>query len=217
MSILDYSLSQITSRILLNLPSRFDKTATSNVYYFFEAIANAFQLNTLQIDELFRQTSLTSASGEYVDDYINQLTKIGRYPSGVVYLDTDETDANYIERYKNTVYVYNSTRSGLSQIVIDMNGNAPLNMYTGNKRGAYANARYYFNEGTRSVWGNGANDPFKGYIEFSRRPNSWVLDEMRKLVNKCRGFGIQIFLKYPDGDDLDITSDGGTYELTVLV
>lgn len=210
----NFSLSQITDRIMLTLPAKFSRETTSNVYKFFQALGDAFILNSLQVDELFKQTSLTAASGDYVDDYIGGLSGLGRYPSGTVYLDNDETDANYKLRYKRTIFRYNTTKNGLKQIVIDMVGNEPEDMYTGNKRGAYANGRYYYNSGSMAVWGSGTNNPFVGYIEFSRKPNYWIINELRKTINLCRGYGIKIYLKYPQDDDLDIVFVDGEFERT---
>lgn len=216
MAINSFTLANITDRILLTLPSKFTKESTSNVYKFFEAIGNAFLITTEQIDELFRQTNLDTATGAYVDDYVGQLAKLGRFRTGTVYLDADETDTALKTKYKRTISVYNSTKEGLSQIVIDFNGTRPMNMYIGKKRGAYANARYYFNSGSLATYGSAVNNPFVGYIEFSRRPNSWILAEMRKTLNKCRGYGIKIYLKYPDDDDLDIVLADGSYDRVVL-
>ncbi len=210
MSILNYTLSEITNRIILNLPVRFIKDESSNVYKLFQAIADGFMISTTQIDELFRQTSLTTATGSYTDEYISSLSAIGRYKEGVVYPNNDETDEDYKQRYKNTIYVYNSTKLGLKQIVIDMLGNEPFDMYTGSKKGAFANGRYYYNSGFGAVYGDGEDNPFVGYIEFLRRPAPIYLEELRKTINKCRGYGITIYLKYPSTDDLTISFDEGT-------
>lgn len=216
MAILNYSLSDITNRIILNLPSRFIKDESSNVYKLFQAIAEGFSLNTTGIDELFGQTSLAHASGGYVDDYISQLSGLGRYRDGTVYVGSDETDDQYKTRYKNTIYVYNATKPGIRQVVIDMVGNPPVDMYTANKRGAYPNARYYYNDGV-SVYGAAGNDPFKGYIEFSRKPNPYIINELLVTIRKCKAFGVTIYLKYPQEDDLSIVFGDGVYERVILV
>lgn len=214
MAINNFSLADLTERIMLVLPARFSRETSAYVYKFFEAICNGYILNTTSADELFRQTSLAGATGEYVDMYVNQISGLGRYREGNVYTDDDETDAQLISRYKNTIYTYNSTRDGLSQVVIDFIGNPPYQMYTANKRGAYAAGRYYFNNGHQSTYGNEDSTPFTGYIEFSREPNEWLKEELRITLNKCRGYGINIYLKWPTTDDLDIDLDEGSYERT---
>lgn len=215
MAILNYSLADITNRIILNLPVRFIRDETSNVYKLFEAIAEGFSLNTAMVDELFRQTALGTVASGYVDDYIGQLSGIGRFREGTVYLDDDESDDQYKERYKSNIYVYNATKPGLRTIVIDMVGNAPVDMYTANRRGAYSNAHYFYDDGS-SIYGNGANAPFTGYIEFSRKPNPWIIDELRKTIYKCKAQGIIIYLKYPQTDDLDIVFSEGSFERAYL-
>lgn len=217
MAINNFSLSDLTERIMLVLPARFSRETSAYTYKFFEALCDGFILNSSSADELFKQTSLAGASGEYVDAYISELSGLGRYKEGNVYLDDDENDEQLITRYKNTIYTYNSTKNGLRQVVIDFIGNPPMYMYTANKRGAYAGGRYYYNDGHGSTYGREGNIPFTGYIEFSREPNEWLKEELKTTLNKCRGYGITVYLKWPSTDDLDVEFEDGELERAELV
>lgn len=198
MPINNFSLSDITRRIIINLPVKFNAEDGTNVYKFFEAIANGFQITSDKIDELAMQTNLVTATGVYVDNYINGLADMGRYASGVVYLDANETDQQYKDRFNNTIYVHNSTKPGLQQIFIDFFESTPRYMYTGTRNGAFADAEYFYDTGIEALWGADSYQPYTGYIELYRKPNDWILDQLLVALRKAQGYGVDLFIVYPD-------------------
>lgn len=209
MSISNFSLSDITRRIIINLPIKFNSDEGTNVYKFFEAIAAGFQISSEKIYELSMHTNMVTATGIYVDQYINGLADMGRYASGVVYPDADETDDQYKDRFKNTVYVYNSTKPGLQQIFLDFFESSPRYMYTGKRNGAFANAEYFYDTGIEAVWGAESYQPYTGYIELYRKPNDWVIEQLLVTLRKAQGYGVDLFIVYPDPalEDTELTID----------
>jgi hypothetical protein len=201
MPINNFSLSDLTRRIIINLPVKFNAEEGTNVYKFFEAIADGFQLTSTQVDELSMQTNLVTATGVYVDSYISGLANMGRYASGIVYVDGDESDANYKQRYKHVIYKHNSTKPGIQQIFIDFFGNTPKDMYTGKRDGAFANIESFFNSGNQALWGSNTSLSYTGYIELYREPEAWYLDQLLVALRKAVGFGIDLFIIYPQNDD----------------
>jgi len=161
MPIKNFTLQDITKRIMLSLPSRFTRDEQSNVYKLFESIADVFKIDTDKIDELILQTNLETASGAYLDQYISGLAGFGRLNSSFqAMLETEddfdiiaedgsrlylpdyqegvpEDDDQYRDRFQSVIYEYNSTKSGLQQIVIDFAFEDPLDMYAGVQRGSY--------------------------------------------------------------------------------
>lgn len=213
----NFSLSDLTRRIIINLPSKYDSEEGTNVYKFYEALAAGFQIVSDKIYELSFQTNLSTASGAYVDSYIGGIANMGRYASGVVYLDGDETDQQFKDRFKQTVYVYNSTKPGLQQIFIDFFESLPRYMYTGTRNGAFANAEYFYDTGNEAIWGANSFLPYTGYIELYRKPNDWQLDQLLITLRKASGFGIDLFIVYPpeseEIEELTIDFDEGSGEL----
>jgi hypothetical protein len=201
MPINNFSLYDLTRRIIINLPSKFDAEEGTNVYKFFEAIANGFQLTSNKIDELAMQTNLVTATGVYVDDYINGLAAMGRYTSGIVYPDSNEADQQYKDRYKSTIYKHNSTKTGLQQIFIDFFESTPRYMYTGARNGAFGDAGYFYDSGNLALWGADTYKPYTGYIELYRKPNEWVIEQLLVSLRKAQGFGIDLFIVFPDESD----------------
>lgn len=227
MGVKNFNLQDITSRIILSLPSRFSREEETNVYKFFETLADTFKINTDKIDELITQTNLDTASGSYLDQYISGLAGFGRLNStfqsilqtedefdivleqeeGYLYLPdfssgAVETDGEYRDRYKSVLYTYNSTRTGLRQIIIDFFYEDPTDMYAGSKRGAYSSnitqhARYYHNDSIYSKYGAGGNTAFIGYIELTRKPDEGIIDILCNHLAAAKACGIKLYLKYP--------------------
>lgn len=226
MGVKNFSLSDITKRIMLTLPSRFSREDSSNVYKFFETISDTFKLNLDKIDEVITQSNLDTASGEYLDQYISGLAGFGRLKSNYqgnlgtedsfeiitedgdslylpeIYLNETESDQEYRERYLDILYTYNPTKSGLTQIVIDFAYVNPSDMYASARRGSYTSgqtqhSKYFFTDSKFSYYGSGSASPYVGFIELSQRPNDYVIDLLCDHISKAKGFGIKIFLKYP--------------------
>lgn len=284
MAINSYALSDLVTRIQLTLPSKFDTTDTNtDIYAFWQGICSMLKLDTDLLDELFRQTNLTSASGLYVDQYITSLTKLSRLTlytissgsvvgnttlgvSGTVYnpstapiygispgqqiylagngimdsytvstgyvagtnpitLSTPltanasgyiyimESDASYKNRYYNDVFIYNCTKAGINQIVIDLTGSAPFAMYATAKRGAYMsgavgdnidlnNPGYYYDDPSFfATYGDPSPKAFTAYVQFSARPFGSATDPnfiyLCKTIDSIRAQGITVYLYYP--------------------
>lgn len=226
MAVKNFTLQDITKRIMLSLPSRFTREEQSNVYKFFESIADVFQINTNKIDELITQTNLETASGAYLDQYISGLAGFGRLNSTYqAMLETEddfdiidedgsrlylpdyqegvtEDDDQYRDRYQDVLYNYNSTKQGLRRIVIDFAYEDPSDMYTGAKRGAYysietLHAKNYFNDPSTGRYGAGGDVAFIGYIELTRRPQEELIDILCKHLTDAKAWGIKLYLKYP--------------------
>jgi hypothetical protein len=191
MSFNNFTPEDIVERIQLVLPSRFTRSVSSELYKFLLGLAGVLKISSDEVDEVFRQTNLYSASGTYVDDYITGLSKLGR--------KTGESDDNYKTRYYNRVYVYNCSKTGLEQIVIDITGQPPQGMYSSAKRGVFANARYYYNDTDfRSTYGVNSTAAFTGYIQFKTKPPTAYLDELCKTINEAKAAGVTIYLFYPN-------------------
>lgn len=222
----NFSLSELTERIILSLPSRFTKEESTNVYKFFQTLAHSFSINSDKIDELIIQTGVDTASGEYLDQYITGLAGFGRlngrYQDGlstedefeIVTEDSDnlylptfssgeiETDQEYRDRYKDIAYTYNSSKDGIRQIVIDFAYMYPTDMYSGSRRGVYVSTttqhtKKFFSDPGRSQYGNGGNTAFVGYIELIQRPQEEVIDVLCEHIERAKGYGIQLYVKYP--------------------
>jgi len=226
MTVKNFTLQDITKRIMLSLPSRFTRDEQSNVYKFFESIADVFKIDTDKIDELITQTNLETASGAYLDQYISGLAGFGRLNSNYqAMLETEddfdiiaedgtrlylpdyqegvpEDDIQYRERFNSVIYDYNSTRVGLRQIVVDFTYEYPVDMYAGSKRGAYysietIHAKNYFNDPSTGRYGAGGDVAFIGYIELTRRPNQELIDVLCSHLTAAKALGIKLYLKYP--------------------
>lgn len=226
MGVKNYTLSDITKRIMLSLPSRFSREEHLNVYKLFESIGDVFKINADKIDEVITQTNLDSASGDYLDSYINGLAGFGRlnmrYQGALgtedefelitesgdnlyvpdISMTEEETDQEYRDRYSKSIYVYNSTKSGLNQLIIDFAYIYPKRLYSGALRGAYASdpsshAKYFFADETRSTFGDGGNTAFVGYIELTERPPADLVELLCDQIEKAKGYGIQVYVKYP--------------------
>lgn len=226
MAIKNFTLQELTKRIMINLPSRFTREEETNVYKFFETIAESFSIDTDKIDELITQTNLNTASGEYLDRYISGLAGFGRlnlrYQDGLstedefeivaedgdnLYLPTFssgeiETDQEYRDRYTDIIYTYNCSKDGIRQIVIDFTYMYPSSMYAGSRRGSFASsesshAKNFFSDSSNSIYGNGSPTSFKGYIEFLQKPPSEIIETLCDHIEAAKGYGIKIYLKYP--------------------
>lgn len=216
MALLNLSLSDIISRIYVVLPTKFSRETTTELYAMIYGIGNVLKINSDQVDQLIAQTNLTTASGTYVDDYISDLSQIGRRRSLID--GSSETDANYKQRFFKNVYEYNSTHDGLQSVVFDLMGTNPYNMYVSTRRGLYLNARGYCNDAPfTSIYGDSNPSPYIAYIEFARKPNEYIVEDICKTVAACKASGIRIYLKYPVGNPLEVTDFSGTYEETILV
>ena len=208
----NFAASGIVERILVTLPSKFSKENTTNLYKFLTGLAEAFKINSDMVDELVRQTNLTSASGEYVDEYIEDLISLGRKDG--------ESDEDYKARYKNLTFKYNCSKNGIESIVIDLMGKKPVNMYPLVKRGAYLNAKFYYNDSElRSVYGSDLSNPYKAYIEFARKPNKLIFDDMCRYIDASRACGVKVYLYYPQYNDLNVDEDSefleGSFERVI--
>lgn len=221
-----FTLADITKRMLLALPVRFTKEESSNVYKFFESMADSFKIDADKIDELIAQTNLLSASGDYLDDYIQGLAGFGRLKSSVQdVLDTEnfiditteddilvltpghqenvrESDAAYRDRFLNIIYNYNSTKNGIKNIVIDFVFQEPISMQAGVKRGAFysspeSHSKYFYNDPLYSFYGSFDAAAFTGYIELSERPDEELLEQLCIHVQNAKAYGIEIVIKYP--------------------
>lgn len=194
MPINNYDISKIVDRIMLVMPSKFDRGTHTNLYAFWSGIAEALHINTKMVDELFRQTNLASASGEYVDVYISDLAGLGR--------KSGESDEAYKTRYLNNIFVYNCTTKGIRQIVIDYTGESPYLMYNTSKRGAFTDSRYYYNDPTfRATYASDNLNSFKGYIRFLEKPfknDPEKFDELCKTINAVKASGVKIYIVYPE-------------------
>jgi hypothetical protein len=226
MGVKNYTLSDITKRIMLTLPARFTREEQSNVYKFFDSIADVFKLDTDKIDELITQTNLETASGAYLDQYISGLAGFGRLNSSFqsiletedefdiidedgsrLYLPDyneglEEDDNQYRDRYNSVLFDYNSTRQGLRQVIVDFTYEYPVDMYAGAKRGAYysietLHAKNYFNDPSTGRYGAGGDVAFIGYIELTRRPQEELIDILCKHLTDAKAWGIKLYLKYP--------------------
>lgn len=221
-----FTLEDITERIMLTLPVRFTREQSSNVYKFFESLADSFQIDGDKIDELIAQTNLSSASGEYLDQYIQGLIGVGRLKNSVqdvlgteedieisnevdelflmpgFGLNRKESDPAYKSRGQYILYDYNSTKQGLKQIVIDFAFKEPTNMYTGSRRGAFysneiSHAKYFFNDPVQSYYGTYDLQAFTGFIELKERPDEELLEQLCNHIANAKAYGIQIYIKYP--------------------
>ena len=211
---------------MLTLPVRFTQEESSNVYKFFETLSHSFQIDTDKIDELIAQTNLTTATGAYLDEYIQGLVGFGRlknsiqdtletesdieiiseddveiltpgYQSGVI-----ETDTAYRDRYLNVLYTYNSTKSGISSVIVDFAFQTPKEMYSGSRRGAFysspsSHSKYFFNDPSYSHYGSGDPGYFTGYIELTQRPDEELIEQLCTHVQNAKAYGIQLYIKYP--------------------
>jgi hypothetical protein len=234
-----FTLADITKRILLALPVRFTKEESSNVYKFFESMADSFYIDTEKIDELIAQTNISSASGDYLDEYIQGLAGFGRLKSSVQdVLDTEdyqditdeenvviltpeyqhgvkESDPAYKDRFINVLYNYNSTKDGIKNIVIDFAFQEPKEMNTGVKRGAFYSAptshsKNFYNDPGYSHYGSFDIAAFTGFIELSQKPDDDLLEQLCIHIQNAKAYGIQIYVKYPLVGILD-----GSYVYTI--
>lgn len=221
-----FTLEDITERIMLTLPVRFTREQSSNIYKFFESLADSFQIDADKIDELIAQTNLSSASGEYLDQYIQGLIGIGRLKNSVqdvlateedieisnedddlflmpwLGLNRKESDPAYKDRGDYILYKYNPTGTGLRQIVIDFSFQEPVNMYTGSRRGAFyssetSHSKYFFNDPVQSYYGAYDIQAFTGFIELKKRPDDELIEQLCNHIQNAKAFGIQIYIKYP--------------------
>jgi hypothetical protein len=207
----NYSIQDIVDRIAIHMPSAYTRDDASQLIGILKSIAEVLKINTDLMDEMERQTMLVSATGEYVDEYITDLSKIGRK-------NNTELDEDYKTRYKNCTYKYNCTKQGLKLVVIDLVGNSPYNMYNGNKKGVYYNSKSYYDDAPfKSTYGAGSNTTYVGYIEFSRKPNIYVIDDLCKIINDTMAKGVKIYLKYPPGNSLTPDFNTSLSERVVLV
>ena len=201
----NFTIEDNLERIYLNLPSKFTRDNTSVVYALISGLAAALKINTDVIDELFRQTNFDSSSGSYVDNYINGLIDLGRQDS--------ESDDDYKFRYNQLMFTYNCTKPGMEQVVIDIMGKRPYKMYNGNVLGAYLNGRYYYTDSPGlSFYGDSTDAAFTGIIEFARKPNSLIFDQLCITLAKCKAEGINIFLKYPLANQTVVDLTSAIYE-----
>lgn len=222
----DFTLADITKRIMLVLPVRFTQEESSNVYKFFETLSHSFQIDADKIDELIAQTNLTTATGSYLDQYIQGLAGFGRLKNSIQdTLETEsdieilseddveiltpgyqsgvpETDTAYRDRYLNVLYTYDSTKTGLRSVIIDFAFQDPKEMYSGSRRGGFysstsSHSKYFFNDPVYSHYGSGDPGYFTGYIELAVRPDEELIDQLCLHVENAKAYGIQLYIKYP--------------------
>ena len=186
MSKLNLSIEDIVERIVITLPSKFTRDTESILYKFLKGVAQIFQISSNQLDDLFERTSL-AATDTYLDKYINDLTNIGR--------KNDEEDEDYVERYYKYVFTYNTTKSGIKQIVFDVLGYYPTALVD-KQRAMFWNAKFYWND-EDSIWGKESGEPFVGYVVLNQTPTNEQIDELCKIINDNKAAGVQIFLKIP--------------------
>jgi hypothetical protein len=215
MGIKNFQISDIVDRIYMTLPTKFTRDASSNLYAFLSGLSSALQLNDSQIDELYRQTNLITASGEYLDDYVVGLSNIGR--------KYGESDDDYRNRYLSYTYKYGNSKQGIQNVVVDIVGNSPMAMYVGRKRGAYFNGRKYLNSNNATcIAGASSSQAYTGYIQFSRKPNKYVLQELIETIEAAKAFGVQIYLVYPATNNLiidtssEMSSNTGSERVVIL-
>lgn len=207
MAITGLQTSGIVERVYLTLPPRFTRETSSIFYQVMTGIGQMFQLSVDYIDELWRQTNLTTATGSYVDSYIYDLIAWGRRP----YYDDD----TYKDRYQQILYSHNSSEDGIRQILIDILGGPPLLMYSGRKNGAFYNSGYFWNDDVGlTVYGSQSGSAFIGIIELSRKPDEQIIDELCILIDKAKAKGVVIYLKWPFDYETETDLCSGTYDLT---
>ena len=207
----NFNTQDIIERLYLVMPSKFTREDTSNLYAFFSGVSEVLKINTDLHDDLVNQTNLYTASGSYVDTYIEDLSGLGR--------EEGESDEDYKQRYWNYTFKYNCSKAGIEQIVVDFMGKKPLSMYAVQKRGAYRNGRYYYNNGFASTYGSSTWDPYIAYIQFGRKPNKFILNDVCKAVEFAKASGVKIYLRYPQDNELEINTvaefEEGTSERVV--
>lgn len=178
----------IANRMTLFLPANFAKDNSSNIWKLLRSMAEIFHIVTEGLDELYKQTNIETASGEYLDEYVRELTNIGR--------DDSETDDDLLVRYYRNVFTYNGTRDGMRQIVYDIMGSYPTALVD-NQPGGFSDALFYFNDiAGGSSWGNDSGQPFVGYIFLKYAPSEEQLDKLCNLINIHKALGVKIYLKY---------------------
>lgn len=188
MARLGFTGDQIADRINLVLPAKFSRDHASNIWKMLRSLAEVFKINTDGIDELFQQTNISTASGSFLDDYINDLSNIAR--------KVDETDEDYRLRYFRNVFVYSGTKDGMKNIVFDILGYNPLALVS-KERGARFDAHYYFNDTAgMSTYGDPNGTAFVGYIYLTSRPSAALLDELCTVINQHKVQGVRIYLKF---------------------
>lgn len=175
------------NRITLTLPAKFAKKESSNIWKLLRSMAEIFKINVDGIDELFLQTNLKTATGEFLDDYIYELTELKR--------KTGETDDDFRQRYYRNVFVYNSTRNGMKEITYDVMGFYPVALVDKDRGGSF-NALYYYNDLEGGSHYGGGVDPYVGYIILESAPSETQLDELCALINKHKALGVKIYIKY---------------------
>lgn len=203
---LGLSRDAIASRINLTLPANVNKDETKNIFKMIRSLAEVFGINTDGIDELFLQTNLHTATGQFLDDYINDLSDIGR--------KVGESDDTYRSRFYKNVFVYNGTRDGMKQIVYDVLGDYPVAL-NDKSRGAFYDSGEYYNSGDGgALYGGTDGQPYVGYIILPYRPTALQLEEICALVNIHKALGLVIYIKWRRYTDLS----GYTYkEIAELV
>jgi hypothetical protein len=181
----------IADRISLTLPARVAKKQASKVWKLLRSMAEIFKVNVDGIDELFLQTNLVTASGDFLDDYIYDLTKIKR--------ELNESDDDYRDRFYRNVWVYNNTKNGMREITFDVMGHYPVALVD-KSRGGFYDSLYYYNDLEGGSHYNGGTEPYVGYIILESRPSSAQLDELCTLINKYKALGVKIYIKYKKYD-----------------
>ena len=208
MAVTNLSVSGIVERVYLTLPPRFTRDSSSAFYSVMTGIGEMFQLSVNYIDELWRQTNLTSASGEYVDKYIYDLIAWGRR--------SYYTDDEYKERYGQILYEHNSTEAGMSKVIENVLGHPPLLMYAARRKGAFYNAGYFWDDDVGlTVYGSQSGSAFIGIIELSRKPDDQLIDELCILLDKAKAAGVVVYLKWPTDYETDTDLCGGSFDLTI--
>ena len=150
----------------------------------------------------------TTELGERLNTEVPQPIAFQGSPS-----DEPEDDYNYRKRALSIAYKYNSTKKGLKQIVVDFVYREPTGMYSKGRTGAFCSglkdssmfhSKYFYentvNPATKlpySFYGDGLTDPYTAFIEFDRKPEDYVLEQLCLHLNKTKAFGIKLYLKYP--------------------
>lgn len=195
---LGWDKDTIADRITLTLPDSFAKDHESSIWKLMRSIAEMFYVNTDGIDGLFQQTNISTASGEYLDEYVQELSGIRR--------KEDETDDQLRVRHFRNAFTYNGTKNGVKEITYDVVGYYPL-LLNGKERGAYNDALYYYNDARGgSVYG-GASEAYVGYIVLNTAPTEAQMDELCALLNRHKKLGIKLYIKHKQYGDFT----GDTY------
>jgi hypothetical protein len=198
--LLNYDGDAVARRITLTLPSSLATSQGTSVWSLVRSMAEVFKMATDAIDELFINTNLRSATGEFLNDYVYDLTKLKR--------KAGETDAQLRTRFGRSVFDYNATENGMENIVFDIMAETPV-LKTGMDRGAFYDSLYYYNDAQGiSIYGTETGTAYVGYIILDSVPTAAQIEELCETIQRHKSLGIKIYIKYRRLKDYT----GSTYE-----